>query len=232
MAYQASRTQGLISRNGVAVAHESTDVRTLGTTIQASGTHVTIKGNPYSKFNHFVQQYNHPANRVGNLYLLKVPYFFAMDLIRYRLVFALILCFVPYVCGLMLLIGVLRLFCFLLVIKRVLRNRRLVRNPFQNMVYMPGNYSDVNEYFDVQNIHQITQLSMHGVSTEYISAAQARLQSRVQLGQVQKVMVFTDEFARYEKTVLTRMLLRIIISLIFILVSGYVLYLSLTGSYF
>lgn len=231
MAYQASRTQGLVSRNGAAVMHESTDVRTLGTTIQASGTHVTIKGNPYSKYNHFVQQYNHPANRVGNSYFLEVPYFFAMDLHRCRLVLAFILCCIPYVCMLMILIGALRLICFLLVIKRVLRNRRLVRNPFQNMVYMPGNYSDVNEYFDVQNIHQITQLSVHGVSTEYISAAQARLQSRVQLGQVQKVMVFTDEFARYEKTVLTRMMLRIIISLIFILLSAYVLDRSLNGSY-
>ena len=212
-----SRTEGLISPDGAVISHETTDVRRIGTNVEVAGNKVFIKPDPFSKYNFFVNQYNHPANRVGENYYQQVPYFFGMDLRnRCQICVALICCLIPFVCFLMFAVGVARLVSFIIVILRVQANRQLVRNPYQNMVYMSGVYADINEYFNVQSIHQITQLSLHGVSTQNIAAAQARLQQRVALGETQKIMVFTDAFARYESGVLQGMSIRIFLSVVFI----------------
>ena len=188
---------------------------------QETAVRVNLRNCQFAEYNFFVRQYNADTNRIGRIYLGKIPSCRFLDIRNpWKLALSMILCFVPFVCFLILFLSALRFISLCLIILRVKMNRWSVKNPFANMVHFESVYHLVL-YTKFNTIHEVRNLVGQFIEPDEESNLVERFsRSPATL----EVMLYKTEFYNFEKKVLDSMHKRIITSLIMIGCSTFMSY--------
>ena len=202
----------------------STNTRSyVGRTIEDASRHVNIKNNVYSRYNFFVEQYNEDCNRIGEIYMKKVPYVCFMDFqSKFTMGLAFIAAFIPFICFLMVIIGISRLILYFIVIYKVIENRARVKSPYKKMIYFSGDFDSCNAYFDINDIDAITNVNMVAAYTQDFLAFIGDIRSNLETTNAARIMIYTTDFIIYETDVFHRIIPRILFSIV-LLTGGLIL---------
>jgi hypothetical protein len=111
------------------------------------------------------------------------------------------------------------------VIHKVGKNRALVPNPFQNMIYLEG-IELTNMYVKFTAINEVTEFLGAAVSTSDMTAMAARVESALRVGGSVEIMFYRGAFYYYERNVVKTIYWRILISLIMMGASGFMSFIT------
>ena len=105
-------------------------------TIENASVKVTVKRDTYIEYNHFVKQYTDNVNHLKNKYMLSVP---TSRLLKQpsclMIIVLIILVIVPLICFFVIFCLIYRFINLIRIIVIVNDNRKLVKNPFERMIY-------------------------------------------------------------------------------------------------
>ncbi|OMJ82204.1 hypothetical protein SteCoe_17164 [Stentor coeruleus] len=194
-----------------------------GCEIKNEGENAYIAPGPFNQYNFFVEQYNNITNRQGEFYMKKIPAFRIMLQPRlWILLVTLGLCCIPFTCFPMLVLGIIRFGCCLMVRYIVRVNKKLIPNPFKRMIKVPDSScinNSVNGYYSITPIEFNQRLTGIGISIETINLFIGEFQTNFQRGEDIHVMLYSYEFEVYYTGACDKMHIKDILSIAIIILS-------------
>jgi hypothetical protein len=185
---------------------------------------VTTRNCPFHRYNYFLSQYNNPTNKVNNIALKRVPAWRLMDIVSpWLLALSIVLCFIPFICFLMLILALARFFSLAAARIIVANNRRRVPNPFVNMIHTEKIYQ-LNCYIEVSTEKELVDF----ISNDFGESDEVAITEKIRKGKEQnektEVMLYQTEFKRYEQKVMDKFYRQASSSLIMCCISAFMSY--------
>ena len=168
--------------------------------------------------------YNKDCNRIENKYLSYLTTSTCARNCSPRICCLTTLGLIPFISIPILIITICRLVVLCKIISIVKKNRRLVPNPFERMIYLPE-LKNCNAFYDISSKINYQQLSILGLSASQFDADILRYKDGIIEGRTIRVMFYKGEFKNYEGNAIKYMCPKIYFTY-FLLIT------SLTGTFF
>ena len=204
MSNQASNSNSNLQLTGANYTKASAEID-----IKDVGVTTYVKQNYFSRYNFFVETYNNDCNRIENKYLSYLTTSTCARTCCPRICCLAVSGFIPFISIPISIIAICRLVVFCRIISIVNKNRRLVPNPFERMIYFSELNGCKNAYYDISSKINYQQLSVLGLSASQFNAAILRYKDGIIEGKTIRVMFYKDGFKNYEGDVIKYMCLKI-----------------------